>query len=205
MINTVKPYSCLSVDALDLLAQSVECAKDVPGAIAECGVANGGSAFWLWHVLGRNRELWLYDSWQGLPKPNPELDGGRACAKHDYKTITTGAMCRGEITNVFRLSQLIGIPIDLLHIIPGWFNETVAKPYNQPKQIAVLHLDGDWYESIMTPLVSLWPLVVTGGVVIFDDYIAWPGAKDAADKFAADNGLEIEMFEGKARMAKNGN
>lgn len=202
MINKLRPYSCLNVAALQALADLAICAHDVPGAIAECGVANGGSAMWLWHVLGRNRALWLYDSWQGLPPPDPNTDGGRAGTKYEYKMATTGAMCRGEIQTVVKASQVVGCPLDMLHFIPGWFHETMPKEHNRPAKIALLHLDGDWYESVLTPLVWLWPNISPGGAVIFDDYGAWQGAKLAADKFAAEKDIQLEVVGAKARIIK---
>lgn len=203
MLLALNPYSGLKPHALALTARAVECAADVPGAIVECGVASGGSAMWLWHALGRNRHLWLFDSWQGLPRPDGDKDGGRACAKWDYKIATSGYMCRGRIEDVIRAARVVDIPLDLLHFVPGWFSDTVPKAHDEIGAIAALHLDGDWYESIMTPLTHFWPHISPGGVVVFDDYNAWPGAKRAADEFAADNGLEVET-DIKPRIVKHG-
>ena len=49
----------------------------------------------------------------------------------------------------------------------------------------ILHLDGDWYESIRFPLETLYPLVSPGGWIVIDDYGAVHGAARATDEFRA--------------------
>lgn len=53
--------------------------------------------------------------------------------------------------------------------------------------IALLRLDGDWYDSTMTCLMHLFPLVTTGGLVIIDDYGVWEGCTRAVHRYLADN------------------
>ena len=59
-------------------------------------------------------------------------------------------------------------------IIQGWFNETISD-FVPVEQIAVLRLDGDWYESTMQCLTGLYPHVMPGGLIILDDYYMWDG------------------------------
>ena len=49
----------------------------------------------------------------------------------------------------------------------------------------MLHLDVDLYESYWVALRRLWPHVIPGGIVTFDEYRqpAWPGATLAVDEF----------------------
>ena len=65
-------------DRLYKLVQQVN-KMGLPGDIVECGVWNGGSAA----IMGvaaqsshnyKNRRLWLFDSFEGLPRPT-EKDG----------------------------------------------------------------------------------------------------------------------------------
>ena len=46
-------------------------------------------------------------------------------------------------------------------------------------------LDGDYYESIMTPLTRIWPKLNAEAVVVVDDYAhdALPGARRAIDEW----------------------
>ena len=50
-------------------------------------------------------------------------------------------------------------------------------------QIALLHIDGDWYESVKTRLDYLYDKVAPGGVIQFDDYGYCQGARRALDEF----------------------
>jgi hypothetical protein len=72
-----------------------------------------------------------------------------------------------------------GIPDELLVWHPGLFQDTMAgaklnpggwtNENDNPKQIALLRLDGDLYESTRIAMF-LYPLVSKGGWVICDDY-----------------------------------
>jgi O-methyltransferase len=61
------------------------------------------------------------------------------------------------------------------------------------EQIAVLHLDVDWYEPIKTCLTQLWGLIAKGGVVQIDDYGFWAGARRATDEFIEENALRAQF------------
>ena len=57
-------------------------------------------------------------------------------------------------------------------------------------KIALLHLDGDLYDSINAPLQNLWQKVVIGGLIIIDDFLfekngedRFPGARIAVTEF----------------------
>jgi hypothetical protein len=66
-------------------------------------------------------------------------------------------------------------------IVPGLFQDTVPRWGTQP--IALLHVDGDWYESVRATLDNLYDHVSTGGIILFDDYGHWAGARRAVDEF----------------------
>jgi predicted O-methyltransferase YrrM len=60
--------------------------------------------------------------------------------------------------------------------------------------VGILHLDGDLYESVRDPLITLSPLLVPGGLIIFDDFLAkktkkekFPGARRAFEEFLEAN------------------
>jgi hypothetical protein len=52
-----------------------------------------------------------------------------------------------------------------------------------PEKIAILRLDTDWYESSKYELEQMYDNVVTGGIIIFDDYYHWDGQRRATDDF----------------------
>jgi hypothetical protein len=68
--------------------------------------------------------------------------------------------------------------------VVGKVEDTI--PATLPGAIALLRLDTDFYASTRQELEYLYPLVVSGGVVIIDDYGFWQGARQAVDEFLAD-------------------
>ena len=73
--------------------------------------------------------------------------------------------------------------------VKGWFNETLPK-FAPETRIAILRLDGDWYESTMECLNALYRHVRVGGVIIIDDYYTWAGCSRAVHDFLSRHELE---------------
>jgi hypothetical protein len=57
-----------------------------------------------------------------------------------------------------------------LRLVKGWFAQTIPGVRDQVGPIALLHLDGEWYESTKTCLDLLHDSVVPAGWVVVDDY-----------------------------------
>ena len=70
-------------------------------------------------------------------------------------------------------------------MVKGWFQDTLPEYKGNVGKIALLRLDGDWYESTRCCLENLYGNVVAGGWVIADDY-QLPGCRRAVDEFLAD-------------------
>jgi O-methyltransferase len=79
--------------------------------------------------------------------------------------------------------QATGYPSSLVRLVEGTVEDTI--PAEAPEQIAVLRLDTDWYQSTMHELEHLWPRLVSGGILIIDDYGWWRGSRQATDEFFA--------------------
>lgn len=85
---------------------------------------------------------------------------------------------------MFKLNRkLIGYPPDKVFYHKGWFQNTVPADKQNIKSIAILRLDGDWYDSTKVCIENLYDKVVPGGFVIFDDYGLYEGCKKAVDEF----------------------
>jgi hypothetical protein len=63
----------------------------------------------------------------------------------------------------------------------GLFSETMH--FQDP--ICFAHIDCDWYESVFTSLERIVPNLVSGGIIIIDDYEDWSGCRKAVDDFLA--------------------
>jgi predicted O-methyltransferase YrrM len=168
------------------LARSVE-RRGVPGAIVDCGVRNGGSAILL-SEGAPSREVWAFDSFQGLPAPTAEdLDG---------PVLPKGAW-RGSIEAVRRGFESYGRP-QRLHVVEGWFEDTLRAHADQVGDVAIIHVDADYYAPVKLALETFYPLLAVGGYAIVDDYHSFPGARKATDevrsRFAVTQSLVMEHY-----------
>ena len=80
-----------------------------------------------------------------------------------------------------------------IHIIPGWYEDTVSVQAAKIKQIAVLHVDCDWYGGTRLVLEHLAPLVVRGGIIIVDDYGHWEGCARAVAEWLSANAPSVQV------------
>lgn len=159
---------------------------DLPGDIVECGVWNGGSAA----IMGvadrqglypKSRMIWLFDSFQGLPRPS-EKDG--AIEKRDFFEKWN----MGDMEKVKQIFTQLGLGLDQVEIIPGWFESTLKAAAID--SIAVLHIDADWYHSVKTVLEAFYEKVVPGGFIVLDDYGYWEGCAKALRDFLSEQAVE---------------
>jgi O-methyltransferase len=67
-------------------------------------------------------------------------------------------------------------------IVKGWFAQTLSRTAID-ERIAILRMDGDWYDSTLCILENLFHQVVPGGCVIVDDYHCWDGCARAVHDF----------------------
>ena len=88
--------------------------------------------------------------------------------------------------------------MDRIEFVKGWFENTVPVTRKQIQQIAVLRIDGDWYESTKCCLENLYDKVSSGGYVIVDDYQSCYGCRRAVDEFIQNRCLSPDIkFDGR--------
>jgi hypothetical protein len=132
---------------------------------------------------GVERTLWVFDTFDGIPPPTH--------ADPDYEiAVRYTGQFRGELDDVTSLFERLGI-LDKARLIKGRFEDTV--PQSPVRAIAVLHVDGDWYESVKTCLEHLYDRVSSGGIVQIDDYGHWAGARKAVDEFLAARAISVPL------------
>jgi O-methyltransferase len=157
--------------------------REVAGCVAECGVWRGGMSAGMAEVLGASRQYFLFDSFEGLPPAREELDGAAAVAwQSKTESPTYYDNCAAAEADAAAAMKLSGATS--FSLVKGWFNETLPT-FTPPCQIAVLRLDGDWYESTKVCLENLYPQVAPGGIVVVDDYYNWDGCARAVNEFVA--------------------
>lgn len=199
LVERVRPYTLTSPERIFAMREAVRYleAAAVPGAIVECGVWKGGSMLaallTLQEMGSTGRELWLYDTFEGMSPAGPldeDIEGNAGSDLFGPHSTEAGRILpEAPLHQVRNLLESTGYPADRLHFVPGDVAETI--PQTVPDQIALLRLDTDWYESTRHELAHLVPLIPDGGVLLIDDYGHWKGARKAVDEYLADEGLYV--------------
>jgi hypothetical protein len=156
----------------------------VPGDIVDCGCFNGGSSVMM-SSGAPAREVWAFDSFEGLPEAGPR-DPDRA-------GDLVGQLVASE-QKVREAFTRFASP-ERLHVVKGWFKESFPEAAPTVAHVAILHADGDWYESVKLTLETFEPKVSPGGFVVIDDYGHWKGAKEAALEYRAERGITAPLVE----------
>lgn len=164
---------------------------NVPGDFIETGVWRGGAAIMMRAVLAAygdtDRKVWVADSFEGLPPPDPKkypADAGDT--SFQYREL---AVSEEEVQSNFAKYDLLD---DQVRFLKGWFKDTL--PLAPIGRLAVLRLDGDMYESTMDALTALYDKVSAGGFVIIDDYLL-PKCKAAVTDFRVARGIAAPLQE----------
>ena len=125
----------------------------IPGDIVECGVWSGGSMLLAAHALlhfgDTSRRIWLYDTFAGVPKPEPvdaRWDGVPALPTWEHHNKTGGRWGYGGTQeHVREVVCSSGYPADQFVFVEGMVEETL--PATRPEVISLLRLDTDLYRS----------------------------------------------------------
>lgn len=193
-VKAVRRHTMTSPRRIAALCDAVEhvVQAEVPGAIVECGVWKGGSmmaaALTLLNNGSTERDLFLFDTFQGMPPPTQEdtfsaYDGYNPVKHWRRRQRTDGTNTWHHVpAEQVRANVLeTGYPGTKIHLVEGRVEDTI--PSQAPDQIAVLRLDTDWYASTKHELEQLYPRLQRGGVLILDDYGHYEGARKAVDEY----------------------
>jgi hypothetical protein len=204
---------CGSPEAIVTLVRAVDHVIDrgIPGALVECGVFMGGNIEVMIRALQRHgvsdRDIYLYDTFAGMPKPSHRDDGelGGVALWEAHRTETDGDKgsdwMKAGVELVRQRIDPLGYPDKHLHFVKGMVEDTI--PATVPDRIAILRLDTDFYSSTKHELEHLYPRLSPGGILIIDDYGAFPGSRMATDEYAAEHRLNwfLHRVDAHVRLA----
>lgn len=161
--------------------------NNVEGDFIETGAWRGGMTIFMRAMLKdhgvTDRNVWVADSFEGLPVPETKGDGW---------DLSEVQMLKVSIEQVKENFMKFGLLDDQVKFLKGWFCDTLP---NAPIQkLAILRLDGDMYSSTMDALKSLYPKVSKGGYVIVDDYYSWPSCRQAVTDYLESQNLNPEII-----------
>ena len=179
---------------------------DLPGDVVELGVYRGGSLMAFANFMeirnmgDRHKKVVGFDNFAGFGEmdekdgaPNPgvgKVPGG--FSSDDFEAPLLDAI------RIFDADRFIPYK-PRIHLVKGDIEKTVPTyvEENPGMRICLLHFDVDLYRPTLTGLEHLWPLVVPGGIVVFDEYgiPPWEGESKAVDEFFQNQNIELRRFD----------
>jgi len=169
-------------------------AEGIQGDLVECGVWRGGACILMRAVLGaygdEDRSVWLADSFAGLPTPDAVSYPADGNVDRLDQCSDVLAVAEADVRANF---ERYGLLDERVHFLVGWFKDTL--PAAPIKSIALLRLDGDFYESTIQALDALYPRLSPGGFCIIDDYHAIEACRTAVTDYRAEHGVTAEIID----------
>lgn len=143
--------------------------QPLPGAYAEAGVYDGGSARILCAAKGADH-LHLFDTFEGMPETDPQADPHFAAGQFADTNRQKVEAYLAAFPNV--------------HIHQGFFPAS-AVDVPADRRFKFVHLDLDIYHSTLDGLRFFYPRLVRKGIIISHDYgnVTAPGVRQAFDEF----------------------
>jgi O-methyltransferase len=196
IIREFRPWTMTSAERMYALIQAVQyvSVNAIAGAIVECGVWKGGSmgavARTLLQLRDVKRDLYLFDTFEGMPEPGVEDVDYSGKQASEILQEEVGMRCSdAPLDQVKEVLYGTGYPKERIHFVQGRVEETI--PASAPDTISLLRLDTDWYSSTRHELVHLFPRLSPAGVIIIDDYGHWRGSRQACDEYFIQNRIPI--------------
>lgn len=150
----VKEHTLVSPFRLFPIFQFAQRANQLDGDFAQVGVYRGGSAKLISSVKAPRKKFYLFDTFEGLPAPDDEVDVYQKGRFAD----TSEELVRSL------MADAMGI-----EIVKGIFPES-ARETHKHARYAFVYLDVDIYPSNFNALSFFYPRMVPGGMIIIDDY-----------------------------------
>lgn len=160
--------------------------RNITGDVVEFGCYVGTTSVYLAKLIQQtDRKLYLYDSFEGLPKKVAQDDSPAGLQFKEGELLATKKQL------VIHLKRAnVSMPV----IKKGWFSQ--LSNVDVPGQIGFAFLDGDYYHSVLDPLKLIWPHLTPGATVVVDDYAneALPGAAKAVDEWMRTHDGDLTVF-----------
>lgn len=165
----------------------------IPGDVVECGVFKGESLFnWarfmeMLNTGDRSKRVIAFDHFQGLQGlTENDTSDGRADSREGGWNPSHFKDTLFDLIDLFHEDSFVP-KAPRIEIVEGDIRETAKARIEKELglRIALLHLDCDLYEPTLAALEAFYPRVVTGGIVLFDEYgmAPWPGESRAFEDY----------------------
>jgi hypothetical protein len=160
--------------------------QQLPGDVIECGIFQGVTSVLmakLMDIRHSNKKLFLFDSFQGLPEPDRQVDASVRFQKGGW------AASRKEVEVLLAKHKVLQRCV----IFEGWFSATLPK-LNDEQQFCFAYIDADLYSSTVACLQHLWKRIGLNSIAMFDDYHhPSGGVRKALDEWVYETGELIHV------------
>lgn len=185
-----RAYSMIGIKRMDnienLIKDIIE--NKIEGDFIETGVWRGGATIFMNGIntfYNLNRKIFVADSFEGLPKPDPKYPEDASDKLYRLKMLKVDL---DTVQNNFKRFDLLN---DNVIFIKGFFEHSLK---DAPiEKLSLMRLDGDMYSSTIQVLEQLYDKLSIGGYVIIDDY-GLPGAYQAVHDFIDKNKLNVKLI-----------
>jgi predicted O-methyltransferase YrrM len=179
---------------------SVVLKKVRPELIVELGTWKGGSAIHMANItksLGLSCEIACIDTWLGSPQIYMRRDDQFYASLNHVNGYPS--LYYTFLKNVVHSGHS-----DVITPIPMASEHAAMVLSHFGVKADILYIDAAHdYLSVKSDLERYWPLLKDGGVLIGDDYRAWPGVTKASTEFAGHLGIPIYATHGKYIIPKD--
>lgn len=180
------------------------------GKFIEAGCALGGSTVVIASQLPRTGELYVYDTFEGMPPPT---DKDTPDVHERFRVISAGESVgiKGSVYYGYRKDLLESVRRTLdehlpastarrVKLVKGFVQETMV----DADRVAFAHIDVDWYDPVLHCARSIFPRLNVGGAMIFDDYLDYGSCRKAVDEYFApyQDAISIDLSAGSCCVRK---
>lgn len=167
----------------------------LPGDVIECGVFKGGSLmqFASFRELLENeksRKIIGFDAFGNFPM-DASVESDKKFINHWNEQFSEEFLSKEDIEESLRHKNIANVELvegDIMHTVEDYVRK------HPEVRIALLHIDTDVYSPAKRSLEVLFPLVVRGGLVVFDDYGTVEGETLAVEEFLRDTDYVLQKF-----------
>lgn len=169
-------------DCLDRVAQ-------LEGDIIECGCYRCGTTILMASHLANQiskRKIFACDTFGGFNYDELEGERRRGLTKAANRDFTDNSY-----DYVFRKIHRLGHDKDIV-LVRGYFQDTLERM--KANRFCIALIDCDLSQSVLYSADKVFPLLVGGGIMLFDDYYekGFKGVKKVVDEFVATHREQIQ-------------
>lgn len=164
VVPVVKPVALIAGPRLESLLSLLAKVRGLDGCVAELGVYKGGTLKAMAEAVPE-KTCYGFDTWEGMP----------AARWVEGDNPAPGALADVSFSAVSRAMP------DNCKLVQGVFPQSAV---GIDAQFCLVHLDFDYFQSTVDAIEWLKPRMVSGGIIVFDDWheITTPGIAKAIKK-----------------------